>query len=154
MNLFSSSTYSSSPVESCLRQTQQVKHLRWKTRSRAFRTRSCGEIPCRQPEHLVPNRLKKSVLQNSFPSRLKHLSVRAPQQSAQRTHSACQVLSSTVRRNLSRMGLSQPAQQIIIVVAVTVAWWDGMVGGMVGQITVVLSHGSTTVVHGSPTLRH
>ena len=59
--------------------------------------------------------LKKSGLQNNFPSLLKHLSVRAQLQSTQRTHSACHVRSSTVRRNLSIMGFSQPAQQMIMV---------------------------------------
>lgn len=54
--------------------------------------------------------LKKSFLQKSFPSLLKHLSAKAALQSWQRTHSACHVLSRTLRRNLSKIGLSQPAQ--------------------------------------------
>lgn len=65
----------------------------------------------------ISTHLKKSFLQNSFPSRLKHLSVRLQWQSKQRTHSACQVRSSTFSRNLSRMGLSQPAHAMIIVLA-------------------------------------
>lgn len=50
--------YSSSPVESCLLQTMQVKQFRWNTLFRAFRTRSLGEMPWEQPAHLVPNLLK------------------------------------------------------------------------------------------------
>lgn len=70
-----------------------------------------------EPRHNEGRRdthLKKSFLQKSFPSRLKHLSVSAPPQSEQRTHSACHVLSSTVTRNLPVMGFWQPAQHTII----------------------------------------
>lgn len=58
MNLFSSMTYSSSPVESCFRQIIQVKHFRWKTLFLARLTKSFGDIPCVQPAHFVPNRLE------------------------------------------------------------------------------------------------
>ena len=66
--------------------------------------------------HRPPPRthLKKSDLQKSFPSRLKHLSVRAQPQSEHRTHSACHVLSSTVTRNFPVMGFWQPLQHTII----------------------------------------
>lgn len=53
---------------------------------------------------------KKSSRQNSWPLLLKHLSVRATPQSTHRTHDECHALSSTLKMNLSRIGLSQPAQ--------------------------------------------
>lgn len=63
---------------------------------------------------LAISHLKKSFLQNNLPSREKHLSVRGAWQSKHRTQSACHVLSRTFSRNLSRMGLSQPAHAISI----------------------------------------
>lgn len=61
---------------------------------------------------LRPNYLKKSSLQKSFASLEKHFSVSGARQSAHRTHAACHARSSTCKRNLSKMGLSQPAQAI------------------------------------------
>ena len=49
-----------------------------------------------------------------MPSLEKQRSARTLRQSAQRTQSACHVLSSTVSRNLSRIGRSQPAHVMII----------------------------------------
>lgn len=57
--------------------------------------------------------LKKSFLQQSRPSLEKHLSVKLHLQSQHCTHLACQALSKTLSRNLSRIGLSHPAQWTI-----------------------------------------
>lgn len=48
-------------MDSCLLHTMQVKQLRWKTLLRALRTRSLGEMPCAQPAHFVPKRLRTST---------------------------------------------------------------------------------------------
>lgn len=53
--------------------------------------------------------LKKSFLQYNFASRLKHFSVKGVRHSQHLTHEACQPLSSTFNKNLSKMGLLQPA---------------------------------------------
>lgn len=53
---------------------------------------------------------KKSFRQYSLASRLKHLSVRGCRHSQHRTQCACQPRSRTLRRNLSSIGLLQPAQ--------------------------------------------
>lgn len=58
--------------------------------------------------------LKKSILQKSLPSLEKHLSVRLQLHSQHCTHLACHALSSTLSRNRSRMGRSQPAQWTIM----------------------------------------
>lgn len=57
--------------------------------------------------------LKKSFLQYSRPSLEKHLSVKLHLQSQHCTHLACQALSKTLSKNLSRIGLSHPAQWTI-----------------------------------------
>lgn len=106
--------YNSSPVESCLLHIMHVKQFRWNTLLRALRTKSFGEIPWAQPAHFVPKRLKKSFLQYSFPSREKHFSVRLHLHSQHCTHLMCHALSRTLRRNLSNIGLSQPAQWTIV----------------------------------------
>lgn len=54
--------------------------------------------------------LIKSFLQKSFPSRLKHLSIKGPLQSLHRTQCWCHRRSHTFRRNFSKMGWLQPAQ--------------------------------------------
>ena len=53
--------------------------------------------------------LKKSVLQNNFPSLEKHLSAKWFPQSVQVTQVVCQGRSKTFNKNLSVMGLSHPA---------------------------------------------
>lgn len=58
--------------------------------------------------------LKKSLRQNNLLSLEKHFSTRGSRQSKHLTHSACHVLSRTFSKNLSKMGLSQPAQAISI----------------------------------------
>lgn len=63
---------------------------------------------------MPPTYLKKSVRQKSFPSLEKHFSARVFWQSQHFTHFACQALSSTFRRNRSRMGESQPAHNTIL----------------------------------------
>lgn len=57
--------------------------------------------------------LKKSFLQYSFPSREKHLSVSVTLQSVHCTQRTCHAWSSTLSKNLSSIGLSQPAQVCI-----------------------------------------
>lgn len=57
---------------------------------------------------------KKSLLQNSFPSLLKHFSFKVTPQSKQRTQLACQGLSRTFNRYLSKIAFSQPAQVVIM----------------------------------------
>lgn len=59
MNRLSSKMYISSPVDNCLPQTVQLKHVTWYTQSRALRTRSVGAMPCLHPPHLDPKRLFK-----------------------------------------------------------------------------------------------
>lgn len=54
--------------------------------------------------------LKKSFLQYNFASRLKHLSVNGCKHSQHLTQCACHTRSSTFNKNLSIIGLLQPAQ--------------------------------------------
>lgn len=58
INLFPSTMYSSSPVDSCLRQIKQVKHFKWNTLFRAFRTSSVGNISWKHPSHFMPKFLR------------------------------------------------------------------------------------------------
>ncbi|TNN68833.1 hypothetical protein EYF80_020868 [Liparis tanakae] len=57
---------------------------------------------------------RKVTIRNSFPSLEKHFSVRLQLHSQHWTHLACHARSSTLRRNRSRMGRSQPAQWTIM----------------------------------------
>ena len=58
--------------------------------------------------------LKKSFLQNSLFSLVKHLSVRIARQSKHRTHVECHDRSKTLTRNLSNIALSHAAHVIIM----------------------------------------
>lgn len=69
-------------------------------------------------EHGECTYLKKSFRQQSLPSLEKHFSVRLHLHSQHWTHFACQDLSSTFKRNLSRIGRSQPAQRTIFMSSV------------------------------------
>jgi len=63
---------------------------------------------------LIMTHLKKSVLQNSFPSLKKHLSESFALHSQHVTQSECQLALETHERYLSRMGLSHPLQLIML----------------------------------------
>lgn len=63
----------------------------------------------RAPLNKRDTNLKKSARQNSFPSREKHFSVKFCLHSQHWTHFACQALSRTFKRNLSKIGRSHPA---------------------------------------------
>ena len=60
--------------------------------------------------------LKKSFLQKSLFSLVKHLSVRTVRQSKHLTHAECQDLSKTFTRNRSSIALSQAAHVIIMMI--------------------------------------
>ena len=73
--------------------------------------------------------LKKSALQNSFPSREKHLSVSLDLHSQQCTHFTCHGRSRTFNRNRSKMGPLQPAHICTMLTAAVLR--DDWAGGAV-----------------------
>lgn len=84
--------------------------------------------------------LKKSVLQKSLPSLEKHFSTKVFWQSQHLTHFACHALSSTFRRNRSRMGESQPAHITILMVGKPSVffWWFSAAENFTAITVVIL----------------
>lgn len=94
-------------IEAIITKDQQTRTITKPSKTNKKTTSQTSHQHVRLKNHKTY--LKKSFLQYSLESLLKHFSVSGWVHSQQRTHEACHALSRTFSKNLSKIGLLHPA---------------------------------------------